>query len=350
MPSYYDKAQKTWYCKFYYTDWTGQRRQKLKRGFTRQRDSKEWEREFLQKQQGTPDMTFQALYDLYIEDISHRLRASTVRNRKSRFTNRILPYFKDKPINQITPVDIRAWQNILLNSGYKETYLRGLHEQLSIILNFAVKYYHLPQNPCRAAGPIGEKKAHRVDFWTQQEFDKFIEQVQAPRCSVAFKVLYYTGLRIGELLALTRVDVDLEAATLTITKTYDRVKKVDIISPPKTPNGIRTVTMPPFLVECLTDYINRLYDIQPSDRIFPFTQDTIKRAKKKACKASGVKIIRTHDIRHSHVSMLIDLGFSPMLIAERIGDTVDMVNNIYGHLYPNRHRDVADRLQDIVSR
>jgi len=67
------------------------------------------------------------------------------------------------------------------------------------------------------------------------------------------------------------------------------------------------------------------------------------------CKISGVKFIRIHDIRHSHVSMLIDLGFSPHLIAERIGDTVDMVNNVYGYLYPNRHIEVAEKLQEIVS-
>lgn len=350
MPTYYDESKKTYYCKFYYVDWTGQRKQKLKRGFPRSKDAKAWEREFLQKQQGSPDMTFQALYDLYIEDISHRLKDSTVRNRKGRCKNRILPYFKDKPVNQISPTDIRTWQNMLLESGYKDTYLRGIHEQLSIIMNYAVKYYHLPQNPCRTAGPIGKKEAHRVDFWTQQEFKNFIEHVSNPQYAMAFNILYYTGLRVGELLALTRADVDLEAATLSVTKTYDRVSGNDIITTPKTSNSIRTVTLPPFLVKYLADYINRLYDIQPTDRLFPFTRDTLKRAKKKACTVSGVKFIRTHDIRHSHVSMLIDLGFSPLLIAERIGDTVDMVNNIYGHLYPNRHREVADKLQDVVSK
>ena len=64
-----------------------------------------------------------------------------------------------------------------------------------------------------------------------------------------------------------------------------------------------------------------------------------------ACEKSGIKRIRIHDIRHSHVSLLIELGFTPLLIAERIGDTVDMVNNIYGHLYPNKDKDVAEKLQ-----
>lgn len=66
---------------------------------------------------------------------------------------------------------------------------------------------------------------------------------------------------------------------------------------------------------------------------------------KKGAAATGLSRIRIHDLRHSHVSLLIDLGFSPYLVAERIGDTVDMVQKIYGHLYPNRHQEVADRLQ-----
>ena len=106
MPTYFDETQKTYYCKFYYTDWTGQRRQKLKRGFPRQRDAKDWERNFLQMQQGTPDMTFQALYDLYLEDIMHRLKQSTIRNKRAPYERYIVPYFKEKHINEITPADI----------------------------------------------------------------------------------------------------------------------------------------------------------------------------------------------------------------------------------------------------
>ena len=111
MPIYKDEKTGTWYCKFYYQDYTGAKKQKLKRGFKLQRDAKEWERTFLEKMQGTPDMTFQALYDLYIEDMSHRLRENSVAGKKNVFKNRILPYFKDKPVNAITPADVRAWQN-----------------------------------------------------------------------------------------------------------------------------------------------------------------------------------------------------------------------------------------------
>lgn len=89
MPVYKDSNTNTFYVKFYYQDYTGQRKQKLKRGFKLQRDAKEWERKFLERQQGTPDMTFQSLYDIYIEDISHRLRQNSVDGKKNVFKNRI---------------------------------------------------------------------------------------------------------------------------------------------------------------------------------------------------------------------------------------------------------------------
>lgn len=89
MPAYYDESTKTWFCKFYYTDYTGTKKQKKKRGFKLQREAKEWERTFLERLQGTPNMTFQSLYDLYIEDMSHRLRQNSIDGKKNVFKNRI---------------------------------------------------------------------------------------------------------------------------------------------------------------------------------------------------------------------------------------------------------------------
>lgn len=123
MPVFKDESRNTFYVKTYYTDYTGAKRQKMKRGFKLQREAKEWERAFLEKQQGTPDMTFQTLYDLYMEDMSHRLRENSIIGKKNVFKNRILPYFQDKQINQISPADIRSWQNEQIAAGYSDAYL-----------------------------------------------------------------------------------------------------------------------------------------------------------------------------------------------------------------------------------
>ncbi len=222
MPAYKDEKTGSWYCKFNYVDWTGARRQKMKRGFKLQREAKEWERNFLEKQSGSPDMTFQALYDLYLEDIRSRLKESTVIVKHRYITYRILPYFKDKPINEISPADVRKWQNKLIEDGLKPTTQHSVNGQLNAVLNFAVKYYGLPRNPCSVVGSIGSNKTDRMDFWTLEEFKAFITRIDNPMHNTLYSILYYSGLRCGEALALTPADIDLEKKVIHVTKTFHR--------------------------------------------------------------------------------------------------------------------------------
>lgn len=348
--TYKDKKRGTWYCKFYYTDWTGIRRQKMKRGFKLQREAKEWERLFLETQSGSPTMTFQALYQLYLDDIESRLKQSSVNSKKQCIESRVLPYFKDKSINQITPADVRKWQNLLIEDGLKPTTQRNINGQLNAILNFAVKYYSLPKNPCQVAGLIGSSKPKRMDFWTHDEFKTLIATVKNPTHYVLYNILYYAGLRCGEALALTPADIDFEKKVIHITKTFHRMRGKDVITSPKTSNSIRTVPIPNFLCDQIREYIDGAHKKKNASRLIPLANTSIRVSLNQECERAGVKQIRVHDIRHSHVSLLIELGFPTMLIAERIGDTVDMVNNIYGHLYPNRHEEVADTLQALVSK
>lgn len=348
MPVYKDEKTGTWYCKFYYEDYTGNRKQKLKRGFTLQRDAKEWERTFLEKMQGTPDMTLQALYDLYIEDMSHRLRELSVEGKKNVFKNHILPYFKDKPVNQITAADVRAWQNEIIGKGYSDAYLDRIQNMLTTILNYAVRYYNLPSNPCDRAGHMG-KRTRSQKFWTVDQFNKVMATITDPAARTALFILFYSGMRFGELLALTLQDLDFDANTINITKSLQhRAKAGDLITPPKTDNGIRCISMPAAIMQTLKDYTTKIYGIEDTDRVFTFTKSLISGNMKRGAAAAGLPVIRIHDLRHSHVSLLIELGFSPHLIAERIGDTVQMVNNTYGHLYPTKHKEVADKLNQLL--
>lgn len=348
MPVYYDETTKSWYCKFYYTDYTGSKKQKKKRGFKLQREAKEWERSFLERMQGTPDMTFQALYDLYIEDMSHRLRQNSIDGKKVIFQTKILPFFKDKPINSIQASDIRQWQNDQISSGYSDAYLRRIHTALSTIFNYAVNYYNLPSNPCHKAGSMG-KNTRSVNFWTLEQFNSAITQVKGEDGRIALMVLFYSGLRIGEFLGLTLEDFDFKANTININKSIQhRSAKNIIVTPPKTENSIRVIYMPVNVMEEIQTYAKRIYGISPTDRLFTFTKSLVSGTIKRASEAAGIPRIRIHDLRHSHVSLLIDMGFSPHLIAERIGDTVQMVNNTYGHLYPAKHQEVAERLNQLI--
>lgn len=345
MPAYYDEKTKTWFCKFYYTSFSGTRKQKKKRGFSLKREAQEWERAFLEKQQGSPDMAFQALYDIYMEDMSHRLRQSTIKNMESVFRERILPYFKDKPIDTITPADIRTWQNIQIDKGYSDGYLLRIHKAMVTILNYAVRYHDLLSNPCSKAGGIG-KPTRSMAFWTLEQYNSFIQHIEDIKAKTALDLLFYSGMRFGEMIALTLGDFDFGADTISITKTF--YQNTHTTGPPKTENSVRLITMPASIMQEIRAYTARIYGIKPPDRVFTFTDSLVKGNIKRGAEKAGIPRIRIHDLRHSHVSLLIELGFSPYLIAERIGDTVQMVNNTYGHLYPNRHGEVAIRLDEII--
>lgn len=356
MAQYKDTDRNTWFCKFPYVDWTGQRRQKLKRGFPTKREAAARERDFLQLQQGSPDMTFQTLYDLYMEDIRPRIKESSYEMKEGVINNWVLPYFKDKPISAITASDIRKWQSVILShkskqeKGFSATYARNIDRQLVAILNYAVKYQNLPRNPHDLAGYMGKPFANRLDFWTIDEFNHFMEYITDESQRIVFKTLYYTGMRCGELLALTPDDIDLDKGIIQITKTYVHLKGRTIVTPPKTENSIRAVPIPEFLRMELQEYLARIFDLQHDERIFPYSDDCLYKWIKKGCQAAGIPHMRIHALRHSHVSLLINMGFSAMLIAERIGDNVEMVNRIYGHLYPNRHNEVAEQLHHLVSK
>lgn len=353
MPVYKDEERKTWYVWFRYKDWAGVVRQHKKRGFQKKSDAVQYERDFLKKQSGSCDMTFGSMVELYIEDCKSRLRSTTYESKKYLIESKILPTFKDLPVNAITAATVRKWQNELLDDDaeYSPTYLKTINNQLSAIFNFAKRYYGLGTNPVAVAGSIGKKNAEAMQFWTKDEFQLFIEAVSDKPASYAmFNTLFWTGMRSGELLALTLNDVNFEAKTISITKSYARIGGEDVISPPKTPKSRRVITVPDFLLDILNDYAGRLVDYEPSERLFEYTKHYLQSEMDRGCKKSGVKKIRVHDIRHSHASLLIELGFSPLLISERLGhENVETTLEIYAHLYPNKHGEVSSKLNELFS-
>ena len=341
-----DKKTGKWLIQYRYTDWQGKRRKSTKRGFATKREAEEWLRNFLITQKADFDMKFEDFWKMYYADMETRLREHTMRTKKYIVELKILPYFGNKRVNDITAADIRQWQNELIKMGYSPTYLKTINNQLSAIFNYAVRYYDLKSNPCVKAGSMGKSKAEEMDFWTGEEFRKFIDSVMNKRLSyMAFMTLYWTGMRMGELLALNPKDIDLEKRTISITKSYQRLGKKDVITPPKTPKSKRVITIPEFLAADIKDYMDSLYDLQENDRLFPITKYYLEHEMQRGIKESGVKRIRVHDLRHSHASMLIELGFSPLEIANRLGhEKVETTLNTYAHLYPNKQTKLAERL------
>jgi integrase len=227
-------------------------------------------------------------------------------------------------------------------------YLKTIHNQLSAIFNHAVKFYDLPSNPAQKAGNMGKEKSREMLFWTQAEYQHFAKKMMTkPISFYAFEVLYWAGLRLGELLALTKKDIDFRHGIIRINKSYQRIDGEDVITEPKTPNSVRNIQMPEFLAEELKDYIDSLYGVDEDDRIFPISKSYLHDEMAPGCAATGVKKIRIHDIRHSHVSLLIDMGFSAVAIANRVGHESIDITYRYAHLFPTRQDDMASKLNDV---
>ena len=189
-----DKKTGKWLIQQRYTDWQGKRRKSTKRGFVTKREAEEWLRNFLITQKADFDMKFADFWKMYCADMETRLREHTMRTKKYIVELKILPYFGNKRVNDITAADIRQWQNELIKMGYSPTYLKTINNQLSAIFNYAVRYYDLKSNPCAKAGSMGKSKAEEMDFWTGEEFRKFIDSVMNKRLSyMAFMTLYWTG-------------------------------------------------------------------------------------------------------------------------------------------------------------
>lgn len=285
--------------------------------------------------------------EIYFKDMENRLRESTIINKRYVFDLKVTPYFKNKKMCEIRTADIREWQNMLIKAGYAPTYLKSINNQLAALFNYAVKYYDLKDNPCRKAGSIGKGKADEMEFWTKQEFKEFFSAMkEKPEAKMAFLILYWTGIRIGELLALTYEDIDLEKRIISITKSYQRIKGKDMVTSPKTPKSNRKVTIPTFLAEELKEYCSMLYGITPKERMFRFTKSYMEHEIIRGIKETGVKRIRLHDLRHSHASLLVEMGFQPLAIAERLGhEKIETTLNTYSHLYPNKQAELAEQLE-----
>ncbi|MBR6401628.1 MAG: site-specific integrase [Firmicutes bacterium] len=340
-----------WYAKFYYTDWTGKRKQKKKEGFSTKKEALAFEADFLNRCETSPKIIFKNLVTEYIADCKIHLRETTVANKTHIIRTKILPYFGDMNISDVTINTVKTWQNKLISSenGYSETYLRTVHNQLSAIFNYAIKFYKLPQNPAALCGSMGKKKANSINFWTKSEFDTFIAQENNPMFEVIFKLLFFSGMREGELLALTLNDFDFIENTVSITKSYARQGCKDIINPPKTPKSKRIITLPPKIMDMVKEYSTMIYNYKPYERLFTMHKSTLSNEMQRGCKRSGVKKIRIHDLRHSHASLLIEMNVLPLLISERLGhENIETTLNTYSHLYPNKHKQVADMLSAIV--
>ena len=263
MPVYKDEQRRTWLVKLKYKDWQGKDRWCTKRGFATKREAQNWETNFVANQQKNLAMTLSDFVKLYLDEMRPRLKVSTMRTKEANLSRWVVPYLGKKSVCDVDSSDIVRWQNMLLQytdpktgEPFSKNYIRNLNAQMKALFRYAQKHYKLKDNPMDCLDNIGSKNEGKKDFWTLEEYSAFADEcMEDPLAYYCFEMLYWTGIREGELLALQPQDFDFDAKTVSITKTYHCINGKDVYTSPKTRTGVRVVDLPERLCDEMKEYL-----------------------------------------------------------------------------------------------
>ena len=354
-----------WMVKFSYIDPTsGETKIKYTRGFASKREAKQFEEDFLEnltipeEEEEEIVKTFGDVFQEYLA--SHKrsdIKESTLETKFNIFNKHIFPYFEDMPITDINDDVIAEWQMEIksktLQNGkpFSQAYLRTIQCQFNSIINYAKDKGYLAQNPLVDIKNMGAKGI-RVQYWTLEQYEKFAyHAMNYPRYYYAYEILYWCGLRVGELLALTLKDIDFEDGTISITKTYHFMDGQDVLTSPKTPSSNRKVSMPAFLIDEIKEYLDMIYKPKDDERLFQFRRTQLNKNLEYLIEQHDLKKITIHGLRHSHVSLLISKKYDIFEVSKRIGHkSIVTTQNIYGHLFDGVQRTIANDLDQMRKR
>ena len=351
---------KLWKFRAYAEDVFGNRKQSERKGFITKKEAQLAEMNFkLADKSEHSNMTFYELWLLYKEEKELKLKKQSFRTINSRFENYILPYFKDYRLNKITNNVYVKWQKEIESKGFKHKYNSSLHTAMVGILNYGIRFYGLKENVASLTGNFQRKTELKknVDFWSYEEYEKFIEVVDDIVYKSFFETLYYTGLRQGEALALNWNDFKDGFLNINKTLSKETINGEHIINTPKTTNSIRRVKLDDNLIKQLDElkqFYKKYVGFEDNWFIFgglePLSPSTIGRRKNKYCDKADVKKIRIHDLRHSHASLLLSKNVPITVISQRLGHSdINMTLNTYSHMIPKDEDKAIDILNQLKS-
>ena len=362
MPIYKNEKNNSYYIRVYVKDKEGKTKQIRK-------NNKNWigregkllaqqeEIRILNSKNNIPyedlNITLEELCQEYLKHIETMVRESSYQEYKSSIIKYILPYFKKRNVQKIKNTEIVEWHKILENykfgNGKNLSYLtkQKLHCTFSAVLKYGCMYKNLKQNVVKNVGGFKKNKLEKdiqeeMTIITQKDFQKFIDKEKNFQYKLFFYILFYTGMRKGELLALNWEDIDFTKKTIKISKSL-RMRKDAKLERPKTTSSFREIKM----INCVYDMLSSAK--QEQGRIFSegtITGETLRRKCKKNFKAIDEnKNFRVHDLRHSFASMCIENQIPVEVISQYMGHkNITTTLNVYSHLYPNAQNKLVDKL------
>ena len=334
-----DNNKQKWMCRWEETDDTGVHSKK-KRGFLTKKEAQQWYINYCaEKRKPTEekkDLMFDEIYIAYMDYASKRIKESTMKNIKMIFEKKILPAFSGKAMSDLTPLTLLEWQNGL--SG-EHSYLKLARERFNTMLDFAYKYYDVPNALKRVDFPRNIEAKKEMHIWTPDQFKAFYGVIEDPQDKLIFLLLYTLGCRRGELQALMWQDIDLDKGDVHICHTYSETGKTKITSP-KTAGSVRHISIPLELTDHLRNHKTAAEHSGPTDFVIGgkevLSSHYYSRRLYAYAEAAGVPQIRVHDLRHSCASFLLSQGIDVVTVSKRLGHSnVAQTLNTYAHVMPS---------------
>lgn len=355
MPSYKDKKTGKWYCQFYYRDeLTGKNKHKVKRGFDKKKDADAWEKDFLSQQYFDESLTMDNLIAEYIKNLHtlfelESIKATTLETKIKHINIYVLPYFKNILVKNIKTKDVNNWLENIQSSKRKKLSSRTLNNAkmlLSQIFKYAIVNHGFKDNPVTNAETIRfRSNDERAPYWTVEQYKLFYDNLQDETYKVFFNLLYWSGLRLGEALALTKNDIT--PYKINIDKTMVKFKNEFYISTPKTSTSIRTVEIPENLYYQIKNYMDRLY-IYDTDRIFELNPQTVRIYLYSKCEKLNLPKISPHILRHSYASLLYNKSKDILVVAKQIGHKNPSITyEVYSHMLPGEDRKAIEAINSL---
>lgn len=358
MAVYKDEKNNTWYCQIWYKDWQGKRKHTTKTGFAREKDAKKYERDFLGKKQ-RQDPTIDVAAEEFKRYLTNErrlknIKQTTYENKKYSIDHYILPYFKDTKISKITPAVVQAWlahisTNCQLRERLSSATLNKHRANFKQLLDFCQREFKTEGNPVDQV-PCVKKFSNdkRAKFWTLEQYQLFYDNLKTETHRVLFNIIFWSGMRIGECLALT--PADFSPYKIRINKSTETTKEEgQLTDTPKNVYSVREVEIPRTLYFQIKNYIDSLYDVKPDTQIFSnFTADNIRYyLYYHGVKKLGLPKASTHTLRHSYASMLYNDCHDITIVAKQVGHgNLSTTLKFYAHMLTGKDRKAVDSLEE----
>lgn len=344
-----------------YKDIYGNTKQYTSKGYDTKKEAELEEAKFRikiqEKKVSFNNITFDDVFKEYIEYKSKSVKVQTL--------NKIKDLYKHfEPIKNIkvNDLELNTYNKFTLYIEQKGNTVNWNNKVLNLLrslINYSHKYYNTSDTILAFIENYKEVNPFKkeMQFFTYEEFQKFISVIEEFEYKTFFEVLYYLGLRQGEACSLTWSDIDFNKKEVSINKTITTKLRGQLytISSPKTKKSNRILPIPKKLLESLkTMKLNakKKKYFKESWFVFgdelPFRETTIQVRKNKYCKLAGVKQIRIHDFRHSCASFLIQNGASIVLVSKYLGHSkISITLDTYTHLYENELKKVSNLIDTL---